>query len=495
MRPLRSHGLLSDGRSRGRRPRPFIVVGGLVAVAIVGYLVATWEGEPEKEPEARRIDRLETPTWRSAELNRPTLPGLHGGEDDTDADTELIIEEDTGDPLHLIGRVQRNQTLFVTLRNRGLMPDRIQPVVDAMTTVFDFRRSRPGDRYEARLDLDGNILEFQYQTSPEDIFVARLLGDQYVAEKVDVPREIRVARIEGKLTTSLFQAFSALGEKTEAAQRFMDLFAFDFDFGTDSRQGDRFRLLIEKIYLDGEFYKYGRVLGAEYLTSARDSAFEAFWFDADGEAEPGAEGNKDGEYFDAEGYALRRMFLISPVRGAKMTSPFGPRFHPILKRWRPHQGVDWAAPTGTPIMASADGVIEFVGWKGGNGNLVVIKHSDTYASVYAHMHRFARGMKKGKEVKQKDVIGYVGSTGLSTAPHLHYGIKKHGKYIDPLTIDTSRGEQLPRRALARFESERDRLRAMLDGSLPVDPPRTTGGAPSPPTAAADDDSASQPSTP
>lgn len=481
MRSFRSHGLLSDGRSRGRRQRPWLAIGVLLVVAIVGYIIAIWDAEPEQEPEARRIERLETPAWRSAELNRPTLPGLYAADDTTaggtaEAEEEYPIE-DTGDPLHLVGRVQRNQTLIVTLRNRGLMPDRIQPVVDAMSAVFDFRRARPGDRYEARLDLDGNILEFRYQTSPEDIYLARLVGDQVVAEKVDVPREIRVARIEGKLTTTLFQAFAAAGEKNEAAQRFIDLFAFDFSFGTDSRQGDRFRVLIEKIYLNGEFYKYGRILAADYVSSAREQTFEAYWFDPDGPAED----SRSGEYFDAEGYALRRMFLLSPVRGdAKLTSGFGPRFHPILKRSRPHQGVDWAAPTGTPVMASADGVVEFAGWKGGNGNLVVVKHSETYTSIYAHLHRIPRGLQKGKEVKQKDVIGYVGSTGLSTGAHLHYGIKKNGEYIDPFTIDTSRGEQLPRRELALFNRERDRLRGMLDGTIAIEP------AQPPPTAAVDE---------
>lgn len=452
-----SQEVLSDGRKR--RFRPAVVITVLAVIALIGYVVASYESEPEPDaPPARHIERLDTPSWETGELNRPTLPGAQA---DNDEET-VIVAEETGDPLHLIGRVQRNQTLFVTLRNRGLMPDRIQPVVQAMSTVFDFRRSRPGDRYEARLDLDGNILEFQYKTSPEDIFVARLVGDQYVAERVEVPKEIRLARVDGKVTSSLFHAFTAQGEKTEAAQRFMDLFAFDFDFGSDSRQGDRFRLIIEKVFLDGEFYKYGRILAAEYTSGEKQ--FQAFYFDRDGEA------GEEGEYYDAEGYALRRMFMLTPVRNARMTSPYNlKRMHPILKRVRPHLGVDWAAPTGTPVMASADGVVEFAGWKGGNGNLLVIKHNDTYTSIYAHLHRFARGMKKGKEVRQQQVIGYIGSTGLSTAPHLHYGLKKNGEYMDPMELDTSRGDQLPRRELARFEERRKELQGMLDGTVSLEP--------------------------
>lgn len=254
----------------------------------------------------------------------------------------------------------------------------------------------------------------------------------------------------------------------------MDLFAFDFDFGADTRQGDRFKLLVEKVFLDGEFYKYGRIVAAEYASSARETSYYAYYFDAVSDDED------DGEYYDGEGYSLRRTWLMNPVRNARFTSPFGPRFHPILKRWRPHNGVDWAAPTGTPVMASADGVVEFAGWKGGNGNLVVIRHNDTYQSYYAHLHRFRRGLKKGQEVEQQDVIGYVGNTGLSTAPHLHYGVKKNGDWVDPLQIDTSRGEQLPRRHLSAFEKVRDEFDAALAGKLELpaktsqpDPPANT----------------------
>lgn len=453
MKPYLSHNSLNDGRPRRRLPKSLLVVG-LGGLLIVGYIAFSSGSSDDNTVERERLEELDTPRWQQGELNRPTLPGgsVHH-------ETEISVHENNDDPLHIVAKVERNQTLFVALRNRGLMPDRIQPVFDAMSKVFDFRKSRPGDVYEVRLDLDGNVLEFRYQTSPENIYTAHLEGDEYLAEKVEVPKETVVARIEGVVSTSLFQSFADEGETNEIAQEFMDLFSYDFDFGSDSRQGDHFRLLAEKVYLDGEFYKYGRILVAEY--KAGDRSFVAYALEDEKET-------ADVEFYDADGRSLRRMFLKTPVRNVKMTSPFDRnRMHPILKRVRPHLGIDYAGPTGIPILAIADGVVTFAGWKGGNGNLVTIQHDHGYESVYAHCSRFARGLKKGDEVRQRDVIAFIGNTGLSTGPHLHFGMKKGGSYIDPLSIDTSQGELLVGSKLKRFKKERDRLQGMLDGELPL----------------------------
>jgi len=470
MKPYHSHSL-TDGRPRRRLPKSLLVAG-VGGVLLVGYIAFSAASSDEKAVERERLETLDTPRWLQGELNRPTLPGgsMHH-------ETEISVHENNDDPLHIIAKVERNQTLFVALRNRGLMPDRIQPVFDAMAKVFDFRKSRPGDLYEVRLDLDGNVLEFRYQTSPENIYTAHLEGDEYLAEKVEVPKETVVARIEGVVSSSLFQAFGDAGETNEIAQEFMDLFSYDFDFGSDSRQGDRFRLLAEKIYLDGEFYKYGQILVAEY--TAGDRTFTAYALDEE-------RGDGSVEYYDTEGRSLRRMFLKTPVRNVKTTSPFDRnRMHPILKRVRPHLGIDYAGPTGTPILAIADGVVTFVGWKGGNGNLVTIAHDFGYESVYAHCSRFARGLKKGDEIHQRDVIAFIGSTGLSTGPHLHFGMKKAGSYIDPLSIDTTQGVLSVAAKPKHNKKERDRLQTVLEGAAPInngaqpEAPSTPAVAPTP----------------
>ncbi len=419
------------------------------AVACMAFLL--WPKAPGPEPAlSRKIENLDLPGGEGADLNRSRLPGWN----EEEGAAEEVAPELPSDPFHLTGKVQRNQTLFVTLRNRGLAPSRIQPVIDAMSTVFDFRRAHPGDAYEVRLDIDGNVLEFRYQTSPEDVYVARLVGDAYQAEKVEIPKETRLERIQGTIATSLYKAFTDLGERGEIAMAFMDLFVFDFDFGANARPGDRFTLIAEKIYLDGRFYKYGRIWAAQYQSTGL--TLDAYWFEQDA----------SGEYYDGDGRALRRFFIKAPVLNCKITSPFSlRRYHPVLKRYRPHYGVDWAGPTGTPVMSVADGVVSFIGWKGGNGNLLVIDHPHGYVTLYAHLKGFAAGLKKGSKVKQRQVVAYLGNTGISTGPHLHFGMKKDGVYVDPLEVDNTRLEQLSGARLSRFKAEKERLARLLDEGM------------------------------
>jgi murein DD-endopeptidase MepM/ murein hydrolase activator NlpD len=272
------------------------------------------------------------------------------------------------------------------------------------------------------------------------------------------------------MNSSLYNSMAAVGEEADLARRFMDLFSYDFDFGNDSRPGDHFRLLVEKVYLKGEFYHYGRVLAAEYRSG--DTVLQTFF--AEG---TGSEGDEGG-YYDEQGRSLKRLFIKAPVKGARMTSGFTmKRFHPVYKRYRPHLGVDYAAPTGTPIMAISDGEITFRGNKGGNGNLVIVKHENGYESLYAHMSRFNKRYKVGDRVKQKDIIGYVGTTGASTGPHLHLGVRKSGTYVDPLSIDSSRGEPLRGRELRAFQQERERLQGMIAGTIELPPQQDLTSAP------------------
>lgn len=451
--------LFPHERGTGRR----LLWGLGLGAVLIAALVYLWiPSEPEKIPaHAAKNKRSAPPLWSEEEFNDSTVSGEAVSVNEED----LNVQEVDSDPLHILAKLKSKQTLFRALKAHQLAPERIQPVVTAMSAVFDFRRSRPGDVYEAHLNLDGNIVEFRYQTSKEDIYLAHLVGDRYEAEKVIIPKHMRVERVEGKLlaNSSLYQSMAAIGEHQELARRFIDLFAYDFDFGNDSRPGDRFRLIVEKTYLRDEFYKYGRILAVEYQSG--DSVLRAFLFDKK------ADDDKKGEYYDEEGRSLRRIFMTMPVKGARMTSGFTlRRFHPVYKRYRPHLGTDFAAPTGTPIMAIADGEITFRQRKGGNGNLVIIKHDQGYESLYAHLSQFNRRFKKGSKIRQKDVIGYVGTTGASTGPHLHLGVRRNGTYIDPLSVDTSRGDQLRGRLLRRFNKDRDVLLGQLGGKAPL-PPR------------------------
>jgi len=234
------------------------------------------------------------------------------------------------------------------------------------------------------------------------------------------------------------------------------VFQWDIDFSRDTRPGDAFRVLFEKVYLDGNFLRYGRLLAAEY----RGARAQAAAYYHDDEALAG--------YYTADGQSLQRMFLAAPCRHRRISSRFNlNRWHPVLNRRVPHLGVDYAAETGTPVYAAAEGTVTYVGFNSRAGNLVKIRHAREYETVYAHLSRFARGLRAGQTVEQGQTIGFVGSTGMSTGPHLHYGMKHRGQYIDPLLQESARGAGLTGRALSDFRRRQSQLAAALqDVAIP-----------------------------
>lgn len=439
-----------------RRPVwPWIIAGIALFLAIIG-MWAWLHHEPETsvtEAPPMDIDTLGMQDWSDwSELTRQSL--------DDELEDALIDPadpiEDNSDPFLIKGRITRNQTLFVALKNHNLDLGDIHQVIASMQNVVDFKKTKPGDRYEVHLDADRRILKFIYTISPEDISIAERQGNEFVAQKLDVHKKVERLLLRGELNTSLYQSFVDLGERGELASHFMQLFKYDIDFGSDSQRGDKFSVLVDKVTLNGEFYRYGRVWAATYESNAHTRQLEAYYFDT-------PEADFAG-YYDGSGRALRRDFLKTPVFGCRMTSPFDPkRMHPILKRPRPHNGIDWGCQTGTPVLAFADGVVTFADWKGGNGNLLVIEHTHGYTSVYAHLYGFAAGIKKGSKVKQGQFVARSGNTGLSTGPHLHFGVKLNGKYIDPATIDATRSFSLTGTRLNTFNASRNQFRAALNG--------------------------------
>lgn len=363
------------------------------------------------------------------------------------------IQDGNSDPFLIRGKISRNQTLFVALKNHGLDVNDIHQVIGSMLNVVDFKKSKPGDRYEVHLDVDRRILKFIYEISPEDISISERTGNEYTAHKVDVHKKMERRYLTGELTTTLYQAFIELGESGELASHFMRLFKYDIDFGTSSQRGDTFSVLVDRVTLNGEFYRYGRVWAATYTSNARGKTLEAYYYDTDSEF---------AGYYNSDGQALKKNYLKTPVVGCPVSSPFNPkRFHPVLKRIRPHNGIDWACPTGTPVMAFADGIVTFAEWKGGNGNLLVIEHAHGYTSLYAHLYGFGVGIKKGVRVKQGQVVAMVGNTGISTGPHLHFAVKYKDKYLDPATVNTSYSISLTGNHLKAFNQSRDSLKEAM----------------------------------
>lgn len=450
-------------------------------VGIVFFILAcaifvhsrTHRGEKPRISSTISADDLTAQAWdHFDELERQAF------DEDVDFDVQETAETPSTpeDPFLIQGKIRKNQTIFAALKSHELDGNDIQQVITAMQPIVDFRKTRPGHRYEIALDVDKRILKFTYIVSPSDIYVVEREGNDYIAQKVDMHQRVERILVSGTIETSLYQAFIALGESGELASHFMQLFKYDIDFGSESQVGDRFSVLVDKVTLNGKFYKYERVWAASYTSGSGKKTLKAYYFDSQ---------DDDAGYYDADGNALKRTFLKTPVVGCFISSPFNPkRMHPILKRRRPHNGTDWACRTGTPVMAFADGVVTFADWKGGNGNLLIIEHAHGYTSLYAHLYAFGRGIKKGAKVKRGQVVAQVGNTGISTGPHLHFAVKIDGKYVDPTAIDTRHAFTLSgskRHAFAQkrdqLQDEIERLTAAHDAPPVVDSPQAISSTP------------------
>jgi murein DD-endopeptidase MepM/ murein hydrolase activator NlpD len=303
-------------------------------------------------------------------------------------------------------------------------------------------------------DERGAVVRLVYSQSPIDIYEAARSGYGWTAARRDVPVERRVVRVAGTLRENLFESMEVLGERPQLVIDFAEIFAWDFDFAQDSQPGDAFRLLVEKVYTGETFVKYGRILAAEYDNQGKLHTAVHF------------KDREGGGYYTPAGESMRRSFLKSPLEFTRITSGYSRgRRHPILGGVRPHLAVDYAAPSGTPVMAVADGTVELSGWKGGNGNTVLLRHRADFKTMYNHLSRFAKGIHPGARVKQRQVIGYVGSTGLSTGPHLDYRVMKGGAFVNPLQQKFIPGAPIAAASRPAFEAERNTLLAQLRGEV------------------------------
>ena len=263
--------------------------------------------------------------------------------------------------------------------------------------------------------------------------------------------------VSGRLRSSLAASIERAGASPLLAYRLAEVLQWDLDFSRDLRGGDRFEILFEEVWLDGRYDSIGDILALSYENAGR--RIEAYRF------------GDDGGYYDGEGRPLEKMFLRSPMKFTRITSRFSHRrFHPVLKKYRPHYGVDYGAPVGTPAMVTANGVVTFAGWNGGGGKMVKVRHPNGYLSAYLHLSRFADGIRPGTRVRQGQVIGYVGATGLASGPHLDYRVQKDGRWIDPLTIESVPAEPIPTHRMAPFEAWRDAARVAFEmGEPPAAP--------------------------
>ena len=320
-------------------------------------------------------------------------------------------------------RIERGDTIASILQRLQIDDTSAGQVLQRTSEARLLYRLIPGRTIRAHTTAAGQLLALRYLNGAQLLKIDRE-GDALVVSEGAAEVETRLHMRSGEIRSSLFAATDAAGMSDAVAVQIAEVFSTDIDFHRDLRKGDRFAAVYEVQYHQGEPVKTGRLLSAEFVNNGK--TFQAVWFQ-----------NPDGEggYYTPDGKNIRKAFLRSPLEFSRISSGFTiSRFHPVLQTWRAHKGVDYAAPTGTRVRATGDGIIEFVGRQGGYGNLVVLRHQSKYTTWYGHLSGFAPGMQKGKRIVQGDVIGFVGSTGIATGPHLHYEFRTNDVHQDPLRV-------------------------------------------------------------
>ncbi|OGL16593.1 MAG: hypothetical protein A3K12_11345 [Candidatus Rokubacteria bacterium RIFCSPLOWO2_12_FULL_71_19] len=356
--------------------------------------------------------------------------------------------------------LRRGETLEAALLRSGVARTDAFQMIAALRRAVDPRRLRPGERLLVARATPGETVGVTYRRSPAERHELTPEADGWTLETVRTPVERRVVAVAGRLEDSLFASMERLGEHASFTAAFVSLFEWDFDFAADSLPGDRFRLLVEKRYAAGELLGDGEILAAQYATAGRPILTVVGFADGHGRT----------LYYDGAGRAVRKMFLRAPLDFTRISSGFShARQHPILGGMRPPLAIDYAAPAGTPVRAVAEGVVGSAGWNGGNGISVAIRHARAYETMYNHLS--AALVRPGERVRQRQVIGRVGSTGLSTGPHLDYRIAKQGRFVNPLAEKFVPGASVPRERRRAFESHREALLERLAREAPFDSPR------------------------
>lgn len=352
--------------------------------------------------------------------------------------------------------VRRHDTLDAIFRRLSVSVEDLQAIrsLPGIRQSLDFLK--PGDVLNLTT-LNGDLTSLSRRVSDTaTLTVHRDERGEFAAHIVENALEVRPKALRGTISSSLFRSFNDLGASDQVALQLAELFRFDIDFAQDLQPGDSFSVVLGQVWRDGKLVRDGDILAAEF-TNAGHTYRAVRYTLPDGHA----------EYYTPEGQSLRKAFLLSPVQFSRISSGFGLRWHPILDRMGTHKGIDYAAPVGTPVRAAGDGRISLRGSGGGYGNVVVLAHGNGIETLYGHLSQFAKGSFVGKRVKQGEVIGFVGMTGLATGPHLHYEYRVGGVHRNPATIASRPAEPLPAELKADFDA---RASVLLAGLAPPSAP-------------------------
>jgi murein DD-endopeptidase MepM/ murein hydrolase activator NlpD len=345
------------------------------------------------------------------------------------------------------GDIKNRSSLFQCLMKKNIPLRWIDLIISKLRPFVDFKKIK-GGTYQLITDMKGELVKFIYEASPTEIYEIEKDSQGYIAQKRNVVLETRLVKVNGEIRSSLFEAMDAAGEQDQLTVAFAEILAWEVDFYKDVREGDRFIMVVEKVYKGDQFIQYGTIHAVEYQRG--EKIIRGIRYQED--------------YYNEQGISLKKAFLKAPLRFNRISSKFSKaRKHPILGGVRPHYGVDYAAPPGTPIWAVADGTVVSCGWNSGFGKQVVLRHMNGYKSYYGHLSGYGSGIRKGVKVKQKQIVGYVGSTGLSTGPHLDYRLAKDHQFRNPLRETFPSGLPIEKGEMETFEKKREEMLIWLQG--------------------------------
>lgn len=365
-------------------------------------------------------------------------------------------------------KVRAGDTLAALLTRLGVDDAAAAAFIKSDKTAHAVLELKAGKRVQAQTAEDGHLQWLRAtlvdgKDNPVKNLLVSRKGDSFVASEVAAQLERRIEMHARTITSTLFAATDSSEDGTRLpdsiSAQIVEMFSTNIDFRADLKRGDHFNVVYETFWQDGEMVRAGRILAGEFTSHGQ--TYQSVWFD-----DPASK--LGGGYYSFDGKSLKKAFLKSPVEFSRISSGFAMRVHPISGNWKQHKGVDFPAPTGTPIRASGDGVVDMVGLQSGYGNMVVLKHWANYSTAYAHMSRFATGLKKGAKVSQGDIIGYVGTTGWSTGAHLHYEFRVSNEARDPMSVNVLAQAPLTTAELARFRTVSADMRHRFNLLNPAD---------------------------
>jgi murein DD-endopeptidase MepM/ murein hydrolase activator NlpD len=355
----------------------------------------------------------------------------------------------------ICGTIKKGETLYDIFKKYKLDISELLKLKEASADIHRLKELCPGQTYKIILDDNKTINSFIYCIDDDNILHITRTEAGFYTEKKKIEYEKRILHIGGIVRENLISSVGEGRENLMLAFQFSDIFAWNIDFTTDLRNEDAYRIVVEGLYLGGEFKKYGNILSAEFINNGE--TYRAYRFGQDGEV----------DYYDAYGKSLRRSFLKAPLNFRRISSTFSVRrFHPILRICRPHHGLDYSASAGTPVSAVGDGTVLFAGFKGQYGKLVILRHKNNWITYYGHLSRVGKGVKGGKKIQQGQVIGYVGSTGLATGPHLHYEMMINNRPANPLKVKIPQGRSIPKTVLSEFRNFKNQMDNRLATIVP-----------------------------